>query len=176
MIVHINLGADSYDVVIEQGVLARAEKELNLNRRVLVVTDKGVPAEYAQLVASKCKQAVIGTIEGGEDHKNLATVQDMLQLMLDNDFTRGDCVVAVGGGVVGDLAGFVASAYMRGVDFYNIPTTVLSQVDSSVGGKVAVNLESGKNLVGAFYQPKFVLTDINFLKTFQIIDNLEKRS
>lgn len=104
MIVSINLGVHSYDVVIEQGVLARADKELNLNRKVLVVTDKGVPAEYAKSVADKCKFAVIGTIEGGEDHKNLDTVQNMLQLMLDNSFTRGDCVVAVGGGVVGDLA------------------------------------------------------------------------
>ena len=165
MVVHVNLGADSYDVVIEQGVLARADKELNLNRKVLVVTDKGVPPEYAKSVADKCKFAVIGTIEGGEDHKNLATVQDMLQLMLDNSFTRGDCVVAVGGGVVGDLAGFVASAYMRGVDFYNIPTTVLSQVDSSVGGKTGVNFGGVKNIVGAFHQPKKVLIDVDVLKT-----------
>ena len=116
MEVHVNLGNSSYNVVIEQCVLERAEKELNLNRKVLLITDKGVPAEYAQKVASKCKFAVIGTIKGGENHKNLASVQDMLQLMLDNSFTREDCVVAVGGGVVGDLAGFVASSYMRGVD------------------------------------------------------------
>ena len=165
MVVHVNLGADSYDVVIEHGVLARADKELNLNRKVLVVTDKGVPPEYAKSVADKCKFAVTGTIEGGEDHKNLATVRDMLQLMLDNSFTRGDCVVAVGGGVVGDLAGFVASAYMRGVDFDNIPTTVLSQVDSSVGGKTGVNFGGVKNIVGAFHQPKKVLIDVDVLKT-----------
>ena len=165
MEVHVNLGNSSYNVVIEQCVLERAEKELNLNRKVLLITDKGVPAEYAQKVASKCKFAVIGTIKGGENHKNLASVQDMLQLMLDNSFTREDCVVAVGGGVVGDLAGFVASSYMRGVDFYNIPTTVLSQVDSSVGGKTGVNFGGVKNIVGAFYQPKKVLIDVNVLKT-----------
>jgi len=165
MTVNVNLGANSYDVVIERGVLNRAETELNLNRKVLVITDKGVPAEYSKLVASKCKFAVIGTIEGGEDHKNIASVEQMLQLMLDNGFTRGDCVVAVGGGVVGDLAGFTASAYMRGVDFYNIPTTVLSQVDSSVGGKTGVNFGGVKNIVGAFWQPKKVLIDADVLKT-----------
>lgn len=165
MIVHVNLGEDSYDVVIEQGVLQRAEKELNLNRKVLVVSDSGVPKEYAQLIAGKCKQAVIGVFEPGEDHKNLDTVQTLLKLMLDNGFTRGDCVVAVGGGVVGDLAGFVAASYMRGVDFYNIPTTVLSQVDSSVGGKTGVNFGGVKNSIGAFHQPKKVLIDADVLKT-----------
>ena len=85
--------------------------------------------------------------------------------MLDNNFTRGDCVVAVGGGIVGDLAGFVAASYMRGIDFYNIPTTVLSQVDSSVGGKTGVNFNGVKNIVGAFHQPKKVLIDAELLKT-----------
>jgi 3-dehydroquinate synthase len=88
--------------------------------------------------------------------------------MAENRFTRGDCVVAVGGGVVGDLAGFVASAYMRGVDFYNVPTTLLSQVDSSIGGKVAVDLGGYKNIVGAFYQPKRVLIDPELLLTLDI--------
>jgi 3-dehydroquinate synthase len=85
--------------------------------------------------------------------------------MLDHDFSRKDCVVAVGGGVIGDLSGFAASAYMRGIDFYNIPTTLLSQIDSSIGGKTAINLGGTKNIVGAFYQPKKVLIDPDLLKT-----------
>lgn len=85
--------------------------------------------------------------------------------MLENDFSRKDCVVAVGGGVVGDLAGFASACYMRGVDFYNVPTTLLSQVDSSIGGKTAVDFCGVKNAVGAFYQPKGVLADVNVLCT-----------
>ena len=165
MIVPVNLGKDSYEVVIERGVLNRAEKEINLDRRVLIISDSGVPSEYAELIASKSKNPVISVFEPGEDHKSLETVQKMLQIMLDNNFTRKDCVVAVGGGVVGDLAGFTASCYMRGVDFYNIPTTVLSQVDSSVGGKTGVNFGGVKNIVGAFYQPKKVLIDADVLKS-----------
>lgn len=87
--------------------------------------------------------------------------------MLEASFTRGDCVVAVGGGVVGDLSGFAASCYMRGIDFYNIPTTLLAQVDSSVGGKTAVNFGGVKNIVGAFYQPKKVIIDPETLKTLE---------
>ena len=125
----------------------KVDEELNLNRKVLVVTDCGVPKEYAQFVAGKSKEAVIGLIKSGEDYKSLESWQNLLKLMLDNNFTRGDCVVAVGGGIVGDLAGFVAASYMRGIDFYNIPTTVLSQVDSSVGGKTGVNFNGVKNIV-----------------------------
>lgn len=168
MNVHVNLGANSYDVVIEKGIFDKADQEINLNRKVLVVTDKGVPAEYAKKLASKCKSAVIGTIEGGEDFKNLATMEQLFDLMLKNNFTRKDCVVAVGGGVVGDLAGFVAASYMRGVDFYNIPTTVLSCVDSSVGGKTAVNFGGVKNIIGAFWQPKKVLIDVNLLNSLPL--------
>ena len=101
----------------------------------------------------------------GEDSKSLAVFGQLLQTMLEHDFSRKDCVVAVGGGVVGDLSGFAASAYMRGIDFYNIPTTLLSQIDSSIGGKTAINFGGVKNIVGAFYQPQKVLIDPDLLKT-----------
>lgn len=165
MIIRMNLGLDSYDIVVERGILERAGELLDLNRRVLVVTDSGVPAEYAKTVASQCKDSVICTVEEGEGSKSLESFEKLLGIMLRHSFSRRDCVVAVGGGVVGDLAGFTASAYMRGVDFYNIPTTLLSQIDSSIGGKTAVNLGSVKNIVGAFYQPKKVLIDPEVLKT-----------
>jgi 3-dehydroquinate synthase len=159
------LGEDSYDILVERGILAKASKFLHLNRRVLVVTDSGVPAEYAEAVAAQCKNGVICTVEQGEGSKSLDSFEKLLQTMLTNGFSRKDCVVAVGGGVVGDLAGFAASAYMRGVDFYNIPTTLLSQIDSSIGGKTAINFGGVKNIVGAFYQPKKVLIDPELLKT-----------
>ena len=165
MTIHMNLGKDSYDILVERGILAKASKFLNLNRRVLVVTDSGVPAEYAEAVAAQCKSGVICTVATGEGSKSLEGFGTLMQTMLEHGFSRKDCVVAVGGGVVGDLSGFAASAYMRGVDFYNIPTTLLSQIDSSIGGKTAINFGGVKNIVGAFYQPKKVLIDPELLKT-----------
>jgi len=165
MTIHMNLDEDSYDILVERGLLEQAGQHLNLNRRVLVVTDSGVPAEYAETLAGQCKEAVICTVETGEASKSLEVFGKLLQTMLDHGFSRKDCVVAVGGGVVGDLSGFAASAYMRGIDFYNIPTTLLSQIDSSIGGKTAINFGGVKNIVGAFYQPKKVLIDPELLKT-----------
>ena len=165
MNIHMNLKENSYDIVVERGVLSRAGEYLNLQRRVLIVTDSGVPEIYAKTIAEQCKNPIICTVEQGETSKSLETFGVLLKKMLDNGFSRKDCVVAVGGGVVGDLSGFVASAYMRGVDFYNIPTTLLSQIDSSIGGKTAINFENVKNIVGAFYQPKKVLIDSKLLET-----------
>ena len=161
----MNLGENSYDIVVECGILANAKSQLNLNRRVLVVTDSGVPEEYAKTIATQCKESVICRLDMGEGSKSIDAFSRLLQIMLDRGFSRKDCVVAVGGGVVGDLSGFAASAYMRGIDFYNIPTTLLSQIDSSIGGKTAINFGGVKNIVGAFYQPKKVLIDPELLKT-----------
>ena len=165
MTIHMNLGEGSYDIIVERGVLTSAKRHLNLNRRVLIVTDSGVPCEYARTVAAQCKKGIICTVDEGESSKSLSVFEKLLHIMLENDFSRKDCVVAVGGGVVGDLSGFAASAYMRGIDFYNIPTTLLSQIDSSIGGKTAINFGGVKNIVGAFYQPRKVLVDPDLLKT-----------
>lgn len=165
MKINVELGKNSYYILIARGALSRVDKELNLNRKVLVLTDNGVPKAYSEQVGALCKEPFIYTVEQGEGSKSVETWKKVLEFMLENGFNRGDCVVAVGGGVVGDLAGFVAASYMRGIDFYNIPTTLLSQVDSSVGGKTAVNLGGVKNIVGAFYQPKKVIIDPGVLKT-----------
>ena len=165
MNIHLDLKENSYDIIVDRGILEKAADYINLNRRVLVVTDSGVPSVYAKKLAKQCKFAVICTVEAGEDSKSLDGFSKLLHTMLENGFSRKDCVVAVGGGVVGDLSGFAASAYMRGIDFYNIPTTLLSQIDSSIGGKTAINFDGIKNIVGAFYQPKKVLIDPELLKT-----------
>ncbi len=165
MVLHMNLPGGGYDIHIERGALLRAGELLSLNRRVLIVTDEGVPAEYARTVARQCAEAHIVTVAEGEGSKNFTTLETLCRVLMEKGFTRSDCVVAVGGGVVGDLSGFAAASYMRGIDFYNIPTTVLSQVDSSIGGKVAINLDSVKNIVGAFYQPKAVIVDPEVLGT-----------
>ena len=165
MTLQLNLPTGGYPIYIERGALDRASALLSLDRRVLIVTDSGVPAEYAHRIATQCREAHVVTVADGEGSKSLSTLEALLDIMLKKDFGRSDCVVAVGGGVVGDLSGFAASTFMRGIDFYNIPTTVLSQVDSSIGGKVAVNFGGVKNIVGAFYQPKAVIIDPDVLST-----------
>lgn len=165
MEITVELGKNSYNITIKRGSLAKADAYMKLDRKALIVTDSGVPAEYAKTVAACCAAPVIVTIPQGESSKNLQNFEMLCRRMLQNGFTRTDCVVAVGGGVVGDLAGFAAASFMRGIDFYNVPTTVLSQVDSSVGGKVAIDLDHIKNCVGAFYQPKAVLIDPEVLST-----------
>lgn len=124
-----------YDIVVDRGLLQNIGQLLDLDRKVLLLTDDGVPEEYALVVEKACKNCVTVRIKQGEASKNFDNFKYILSVMLQNGFTRKDCVVALGGGVVGDLAGFAASCYMRGVDFYNIPTTLLSQLDSSIGGK-----------------------------------------
>ncbi len=165
MIIPVNLGAQGYDILLASGALAQVGRELNLDRNVLIVTDDGVPAAYGQSIAEQCKTPLLHTIPQGEASKSFAQYEQILSLLLTASFGRGDCVVAVGGGVVGDLSAFAASCYMRGIDFYNIPTTLLSQVDSSVGGKTAIDFQGVKNVVGTFYQPKKVIIDPEVLGT-----------
>ena len=170
MIIPVNLGKDSYDILLERGMLKDAceilkIRETEKNRKVLIVTDEGVPKEYAKALAESCKTQSILTIPQGEASKNFDMLQNILKKMLSENFGRKDCVVALGGGVVGDLAGFAAACYMRGINFYNIPTTLLSQVDSSVGGKTAIDFCGIKNIVGAFHQPRGVLIDPALLAT-----------
>ena len=165
MTVKVELGERSYDITIEKGALSHAEDYIPRGGKTLIVTDDGVPSEYTQSVAEKSEEPIIITIPHGEESKCFDNYRMLCSAMLKYGFTRKDKVVAVGGGVVGDLAGFAASTYMRGIDFYNIPTTLLSQVDSSVGGKTAIDLDGIKNIVGTFYQPKAVIIDPDTLKT-----------
>ena len=165
MVISVSLGTQSYPIILDSGVLSHAGEHLTLARRVLVVTDSGVPEEYAETVAGACRQARICTVPAGESSKNMGSYQQLLGEMLALGMGRGDCVVAVGGGMVGDLAGFAAATYMRGVDFYNVPTTLLAQVDSSVGGKTAIDMNGVKNIVGAFHQPRAVLIDTDTLRS-----------
>lgn len=162
--VSVKTSYGNYDVIMEDGALCRVDEFWNLDRNVLIVTDDGVPP-YAEKVAKKCKSSKILTLPQGEATKCEKYLAAVWKECCDMGLTRTDCIVAVGGGVVGDLAGFAASTYMRGIDFYNIPTTVLSQVDSSVGGKTAIDFAGYKNIVGAFYDPKGVLIDGDLLST-----------
>lgn len=165
MVLPVKASNGGYEIILEKGALHRLRDYINTDRRVLIVTDSGVPTEYAETAAEQCAQPFIVTVEQGEASKSIKSFEMLLSKMVEYGFTRTDAVLAVGGGVVGDLAGFAAACFMRGVDFYNIPTTVLSQVDSSVGGKTAIDFEGYKNLVGAFYPPKKVIIDPDTLRT-----------
>ncbi len=161
----VRLKDKEYRITVGEGLLSSIEKYINLERRVLIVTDCGVPEEYAKAVAGKAKEVKTLTLPMGEGTKSFSSLERITEAMLELQMGRKDAVVAVGGGVIGDLTGFAASMYMRGIDFYNVPTTLLSEVDSSVGGKTAINFNGIKNVVGAFYQPKAVVIDTKTLET-----------
>ena len=169
MIIPVNLGEKSYNIILDRGALSRVGEIVGKDRRVCIVSDSGVPAQYAQTVAARFgEDTLIYTFPQGEKSKSFDTFLALQKTLLDAHFTRSDALIAVGGGVVGDLTGFVAATYMRGIDFYNVPTTVLSQVDSSVGGKTAVDFAGYKNMVGAFHQPRAVVIDPETLRTLPI--------
>lgn len=164
MIINVALN-QGYDIVVEEGSLGKVKDLVNVNRKVLAVTDTGVPAQHVDALMFQLPQGELVVVEAGEGSKSFKVLEELCRKMLDNSFHREDLVIALGGGVVGDLAGFAAASYMRGIDFVNIPTTTLSQIDSSIGGKTAINLDKTKNIVGAFHQPSKVIIDTKTLST-----------
>jgi len=179
-IVRVSLGSRSYQIKIGTGLLADVGSEcraLKLGSRCAIVSDRNVAPVYAgevnRTLAVAGFEAVKIVVPAGETAKSLKTVQACYDQLAAHRLERKSFVVALGGGVVGDLAGFLAATYLRGVPFVQVPTTLLAQVDSSVGGKVGVNLKAGKNLVGAFYQPRLVLCDLD---TFKTLPDREYRS
>ncbi len=162
MIVKIDLTNDnSYEIYIEK------LKALSFDRKVVVVTNPTVAGFHLEYLKSKltAKELSICTIKDGEEYKNMQTLEDILSSCFEAKLDRKSLLIAFGGGVIGDMTGFAASIYQRGIDFIQIPTTLLSQVDASVGGKTGINNKYGKNLVGTFHQPKAVYIDSSFLKT-----------
>jgi 3-dehydroquinate synthase len=171
-IVNVPLGHRSYEIKIGAGLLVRLGDEcarLGLGRRCAIISDTNVAPRYARKAMRTLSTAgfepVLITVPAGETAKSLKSLQACYDQLAAHRLERKSFIVALGGGVVGDLAGFVAATYLRGIAFVQVPTTLLAQVDSSVGGKVAVNLKAGKNLVGTFYQPRLVLCDLDTLKT-----------
>ena len=168
--VTVALGTRAYDIHVGRGLLARAGElcaPVLKQRRVFIVTDSTVAPLYLGPFTTSLAAAGIradhATVPAGEASKNFAHLEQVLDAMLEAKCERGTTIVALGGGVVGDLAGFAAAILLRGVDFIQVPTTLLSQVDSSVGGKTGINTKAGKNLVGAFHQPRLVLADTDVL-------------
>ena len=169
--VHMD-GRKVYDIVMEQS-FSQLEEELrgmNLeDRKICVVTDSNVAPLYLQeverIASACCRKTEHFVFPAGEENKNLNTVKDLYETLILKKFDRHDYLLALGGGVVGDLCGFAAATYLRGISFIQVPTTLLSQVDSSIGGKTGVDFDAYKNMVGAFHMPKLVYTNISTLKT-----------
>jgi 3-dehydroquinate synthase len=171
-IVHVSLGQRSYVIKVGGELLPRLGAEcaaLKLGQRCAVITDSNVGKKFAKTALKSLSasgfEPVLVTVPAGEKSKRVAMVEKCYDQLAQHRLERKSFIVALGGGVVGDLTGFVAATYLRGIPFVQVPTTLLAQVDSSVGGKTGVNLASGKNLVGAFYQPRLVLCDLDTLNT-----------
>ncbi|MEN6566028.1 MAG: 3-dehydroquinate synthase [Veillonellales bacterium] len=168
----VDLGLNSYDIIIGTdniAVLGERLKQMELSRKALVITDENVGPLYGDSVLRMLKaagfDAGLCAVPPGEDSKSLACAASLYTKAIEDKLDRHSPLIALGGGVVGDLAGFIASTYLRGIPFIQMPTSLLAQVDSSVGGKVAVNHPLGKNLIGSFYQPSLVLINTGFLRT-----------
>lgn len=170
--IRLNLNQNSYDILLEQGGLSRIGnfvRPLVKGCKVFVITDDNVAKHYLETVKKSLEGAGFNVssqvVPAGETSKNTGTFLELIDSLGKQEFLRDDIVVALGGGVVGDLAGFVAATYMRGINFVQVPTSLLAMIDSSIGGKVGVDLSYGKNLLGAFYQPKLVFVDVDVLGT-----------
>jgi len=169
---HVELQENSYDIFIEKGILSllgEKIKSIYNGGKIFVITDRNVNKHYGDKLKDSLEKAGFVTkfmvLEPGEETKSFNTLPRIYNELLDFKITRKDLILTFGGGVIGDLGGFAASSFLRGVPFIQVPTSILAQVDSSVGGKVAVDLERGKNLVGSFYQPKAVYIDSEVLNT-----------
>ncbi|HZH34524.1 MAG TPA: 3-dehydroquinate synthase family protein, partial [Pyrinomonadaceae bacterium] len=172
--VGFNRVSDNYEIRVEAGLLASigefARKSLDRKTRQICLISNakvfGFYGERAQISLENAGFRVFSWLmKDGERYKNLRSLETALGFLSQNKFTRNDAVIALGGGVAGDLAGFAAAVYQRGIPFLQVPTTVLAQIDSSVGGKTGINTNFGKNLVGAFHQPAGVLVDVETLRT-----------
>ena len=182
MIINVNTQTP-YSILVEKGAIDKVGAVTSTiyppNTKILIISDSNVFPIYGQRVINSLRKSgfitEFVTFEAGEEYKTLETVQKFYEALTSYNFTRSDLILALGGGVTGDMAGFAAATYLRGIDFIQVPTSLLAQIDSSIGGKTGVDLPQGKNLVGAFHQPSLVICDPNTIKTLPkdyIIDGL----
>ena len=168
--IRVGKGSSKYEVIISKNALTKSNlaPQIKSSKNILIVTDTGIPKKYIKELKAKIsnnKNIYTHELPQGETSKSANEYLNLLEKLAKLKFDRSDLMIALGGGMVGDITGFTAASYLRGIDFIQIPTSLLAQVDSSVGGKTAINIERGKNLVGAFYNPKLVLISTSFLET-----------
>lgn len=156
-----------YTIYIEKNILSNISSYLDVDKDYVIITDSNIPKVYLNKIIHQLNDPLVLEVPEGEHSKSIDTAYNLINKMIENGVTRSSMVIALGGGVIGDLAGFVASIFMRGIEFIQIPTTLLSQIDSSVGGKVGINALNMKNAIGSFKQPKLVLIDPVTLNTLE---------
>ena len=170
----INTRTQKYSIIIGSNLISKISSITKNNsidfKKCLLVVDKNISKKIISKIRMSLnkKKLYVYFFKASEINKNQNSVNSILDILLKENFSRDDCLISVGGGITGDISGFAASLFKRGLKFINIPTTLLSQVDSSIGGKTGVNTKYGKNLIGSFYQPSLVITDIQFLKTLPV--------
>jgi len=168
---NIKTKTQKYPILIGKKISANISQITKSNlidfNRCLLVVDSNVPKKFVSIIKKSLKNKIncIHFFKASELNKNMNSINKILEILLYENFSRDDCLISIGGGITGDISGFAASLFKRGLKFINIPTTLLSQVDSSIGGKTGVNTKYGKNLIGSFYQPNLVISDTEFLKT-----------
>ncbi len=171
--IKVNSSNKRYEVLIGNNILKILQKKIKLlfpkTKKIALIIDKGVPLKFKKIILNNLSKYELINLEfnSSEKVKSLNTVNKLLEKLLSKNLNRSDLIIGIGGGITGDLTGFVASIYKRGINFVNIPTTLLSQVDAAIGGKTGVNSLFGKNLIGSFSQPKLVISDISFLKSLK---------
>ena len=169
--IKIKTHSKNYSIVIGNNILKNLDKIIKKNssnfNKCLIIVDKNIPKKFIREITNSLskKNKTIYFFKSNERKKSFSTINNILKILLKKNFYRNDCLISVGGGITGDISGFAASIFKRGLQFINIPTTLLAQVDSSIGGKTGINTIYGKNLIGSFYQPNLVVSDIKFLKT-----------
>ncbi len=167
----INTKSERYPILIGSNLLLNLSKTLNKNlikfKKCLLIIDKNIPTKQINIIKKNLRNKEIFSykFKASETNKNQRSIDKILEILLKKNFSRQDSIISIGGGITGDVSGYAASLFKRGIQFINIPSTLLAQVDSSIGGKTGINTKYGKNLIGSFYQPKLVISDINFLKT-----------
>lgn len=160
------LTTNPYDIILGNNILKDFGLYIKQYAKVLIITDNNIPLEYIETIKTNITSEIfIYVVKAGEDAKSLDNYQNIISYLLENNFSRKDLIINLGGGVISDLGGFIASTYKRGIDYVNVPTTTLSMVDSSIGGKVAINFNGYKNMIGVFNQPILVYIDITTLST-----------
>lgn len=163
--INVKSSQRNYSIYIKNGLLQEIRNYLDSEKQYVIIADDQIPTEYIDLVKAGCPKNLFISFPAGEHAKSFEQYERIISILQTNNILRDACIIALGGGVTGDLSGFVASTYLRGIEYIQIPTSLLAQIDSSVGGKVAINTEKAKNSVGCFYAPTKVLIDPYTLKT-----------
>lgn len=168
MELYVKTASGKYPIYLGRDILDKIKRHVSFEQKILLITDENIPIQLRDKVKAAVDSCYEYVCHPGEKSKTLTVYESIIKYLIENHFSRMDIIIALGGGVIGDLSGFVAATYLRGIAYINIPTTTLAQIDSSIGGKVAINVENTKNMIGSFYPPQAVIIDFDTLKSLDL--------